>query len=250
MAAIVIKSHELPTADRAMLARELVPGVAVFGGLALNAASCGGLNVDAVRNTIALGGKIIWLPTVSAANHQAYVARKTALDHVRNLSTSNAIVHVCDSSGRVLSKLDRILDLIAEADVVLATGHLSPQEAAAVCSRARELGVRRILVTHPEMSFIAMDLPTQRDLAAPGVMFERCYVTLLMDRVPARTIVDSIRAIGAASTILATDLGQAANPPATEGLRDYWLALSRAGLTVEEWRQMAVENPAAFLNLT
>jgi hypothetical protein len=69
MAAIVLKSHHMLTADRAQIAQKAFPEVKVFGGLALNLPACGGLNPEAVKVAIRMGAKVIWLPTLSAANH-------------------------------------------------------------------------------------------------------------------------------------------------------------------------------------
>lgn len=71
--AIVLKSHNVPTADRAYLvnrvAAEKYPDVkfTAFGGLCLNR-PVGGLNPDAVETSLKLGAKVIWLPTNTAEN--------------------------------------------------------------------------------------------------------------------------------------------------------------------------------------
>ena len=69
MTAIVLKSHHMLTADRAHIAQKAFPEVKVFGGLALNFPACGGLNAEAVKVAIRMRAKIVWLPTLSAANH-------------------------------------------------------------------------------------------------------------------------------------------------------------------------------------
>src|SRR5690242_13543796 len=61
--AIVLKNHYTMTADRAQLVMREVPGIEVFGGIALNR-SVGGLNAEAVRRMIAMDGhrgKVVWL---------------------------------------------------------------------------------------------------------------------------------------------------------------------------------------------
>jgi hypothetical protein len=68
--AVVIKSHHTPTAARAQLASIAVPGIEVFGGIALNHA-VGGLNAEAVRRMSEMDGhrgKFVWLPTFDAEN--------------------------------------------------------------------------------------------------------------------------------------------------------------------------------------
>src|SRR5262245_55763914 len=70
MRAILFKDHYYPTAPIVELirARYAHTGVEAFGGLVLNNAM-GGFNPYAVEHALKLGTKIIWMPTVSAANH-------------------------------------------------------------------------------------------------------------------------------------------------------------------------------------
>lgn len=248
MAAIVLKSHHLATAARAVLVDKHVEGVRILGGLVLNRASAGGLNADAVRANLGVGGKVIWLPTVSAANHQAYLGQRDTDQHLRALSQASAMVPVVDEGGKVLPELEPILDLIAEADAVLATGHLSSAEIVTIVNRALDAGVRRILVTHPEAEMVDLDLSAQRDLADHGVMFERCYYSVLNGLEPEKML-ESIRTVGVDSTVLATDLGQYFNAPVPDGLAEYAAILKAAGLTEDEWRAMSATNPRRLLGV-
>ena len=68
MRGLVLKNHFTMTADRAWLAMQEVPGLEIFGGVALNH-SVGGLNAEAVRQLAAFSGgrgKVVWLPTFDA----------------------------------------------------------------------------------------------------------------------------------------------------------------------------------------
>ena len=71
MGAILIKSHQNSTVERAWLVSKFVPGIKVFGGLVLNE-TVGGLNPAAVRLAVAMGAKQVWMPTRSARNHRQY----------------------------------------------------------------------------------------------------------------------------------------------------------------------------------
>ena len=247
MRAIVLKSHHFPTADRAALAARHAGGIEVFGGLVLNATAAGGLNLDAVRTALSVGGKVFWLPTVSAANHQAFVSDSGSA-HLRSLTTTSVTVEVV-RDGRTVPALDPILEAIAAAGAVLATGHVAAAETELVVGRALALGVSRIVVTHPELELVSMPLDMQQRLAARGVMFERCYLNLLHDRLLPEALLEQARHVGTASTILATDLGQAGNPPAPEGLALFHDHLAAVGMTESEWDQMARRNPARLLGL-
>ncbi len=63
----VLKSHYVPTAERAKVVTKAVPGIAAYGAITLNH-SIGGLNPVAVEIAGRSGNKIVWFPTVDAAN--------------------------------------------------------------------------------------------------------------------------------------------------------------------------------------
>src|SRR2546421_10422569 len=70
MRGIVLKNHVAPTADRAALVSRAVPGIEIWGGIALNRA-VGGVNPSAVEwfHRMSGGrGKVVWLPTFDADN--------------------------------------------------------------------------------------------------------------------------------------------------------------------------------------
>ncbi len=158
--AIVLKSHVVPTMDRAYIAEKVVPGIRVFGGITLNP-EVGGLNLAAVENAIKMKAKIVWLPTGYAANERKRLGKTDGIEVV--------------VGNRIAPPLMEILELIARHDVILGTGHLAPAETMLVVSKAKELGVRKIVITHPEWSTIDMSIEEQLTLSTYGVFFERCY---------------------------------------------------------------------------
>ena len=236
MQGIVLKSHVVATADRAAIAQKAVPGVWVFGGLTLND-SVGGLNPSAVEVALRLGARIIWMPTISALNH---VQWHGGLSGIKLLTNSQA-------SPSLLA----ILELIKKHDVILATGHLSVAETVSLVRAAQDAGVRKIVVTHPEVPWVAMPANVQEELRDAGVYFERCFASttpsgggVLLDR-----IIADIRRVGISSTVLSTDLGQPDNPLPVEGLRIYLCALLAAGFSQSDIQCMVKDNPARLLGL-
>lgn len=248
--AVVLKSHHALTADRADLVRKAVPGIEVFGGLALNY-PVGGLNPIAVETALSFGARVIWMPTFHAGNHVAHMRQRhgaqspllTALG-----SCPDGGLAILDDAGQVKPAVREILRLIAERDAVLATGHLSPAETEALVAAAVAAGVRRILVTHPELELVAMPLETQVRLAQKGVMFERCFIVTTLG-FSVQRLAESMRAVGPASTVMATDFGQLVNPPPVEGLRAYVRALLDEGFSGEDVELMLHHNPARVLGL-
>lgn len=237
MRAVVLKSHVTSTADRAAIA-EAATGhrVRVFGGVVLNRA-IGGLNEDAVAATLAMGGRVVWLPTTSARSTSPALEKREGIAVIED--------------GRVVPALVPILEHIAAADAVLATGHLVAAELRVVVPEARRRGVRRILVTHPELPLVDLDAGTQRDLAGMGALFERCWQSVRGTdaTTPFERIVSDIRAVGTDTTVLATDLGQPENATPAQGYADYLDALALAGFREAELERMACANATTLLGL-
>lgn len=238
MGGLLLKSHVFSTCERAYLLNRLFPGIRVFGGLVLND-TVGGFNLRAVEAALALGAAQIWMPTKSAANHREHLGGEGTL-------------RACEGGG-VRAEVKEILRRIAASGASVATGHLSPEESAAVAGEALALGVRRVVVTHPEWGVTAMKVDVQRRLAASGrVYFDRCLVSTsddLPERVPFETIVEQARAVGAATTILATDYGKPQYPSPVEGLGTFIGRMLEAGFGRAEVRRMVRENPADLLRL-
>ena len=253
MGGIVLKTHHMMTADRARIAQRLFPEIRVFGGLALNSPTCGGLNPEAVRVALRLGARVVWLPTISAANHIEKTRKRTtaslgALSKGFTLSP----IELLDEAGAAKPALQEILEMVAEANIVLATGHISALEITTVVEAALAAGARKILVNHPEIWLIGMSLEQQRSLAAKGVTFERCLRSATSPddtRIPIESIADQIRAVGADSTIMATDYGQVDSHPAPQGMLLYIRQMLEQGIPADDIDKMVRVNPARLLDL-
>ena len=137
LAGFVLKSHYVPTAERAAVVRNAVPGADVRGAITLNAA-VGGINPVAVEIAARSGAAVVWLPTVDSSNQRACLARDpegarppmwAALQaDLRERGIAADPVPVLGDDGQITHDLRHVLSLIAEHDMVLATGHLSGEE--------------------------------------------------------------------------------------------------------------------------
>ena len=140
MRGMVLKNHFTQTAGLAYLARKQVPGLEVFGGIALNT-PVGGLNPEAVLHMTEVRGgygKVVWMPTHDSEQE------------VKTLNEKRPFVPF-SSNGALLPAVFDILDLIAKHNLVLATGHVSVDELFLLLRAARERKITRILVTHPQL---------------------------------------------------------------------------------------------------
>ena len=234
--AVVIKSHVVPTMDRAGIAQQATPGVQVFGGITLNP-HIGGLNPLAVETAAQMGAKFVWLPTAWSANERR---RKGASDGVETVA-----------DGKVLPALIEILKLIAKNGLILGTGHLTPVESLIVVEEARKQGVAKIVVNHPEWTTVDMSIDEQKTLAQFDVLFERCYARSVDGKYETnfRRNLAAMEALGFESTIVATDGGQVENPLWSEALAEYIEFLLQAGVSPQMVDRMTKENPARLLGL-
>ncbi|MQA95837.1 MAG: cytosolic protein [Streptosporangiales bacterium] len=251
LAGFVLKSHYVPTAERAAVVRAAVPGFGALGAITLNG-SVGGMNPIAVEILARSGGQFVWLPTVDSSNQRECQAKEPEgakppmwaqlQEELRAEGMAADPVDVLDGDGKVLEITRQVLRVIAKHDLTLATGHLSSDEIETVMDAAVAEGVRRIVVTHPEFTSQRVALERQQRLAAKGALLERCFTTPYTGKVDWRLWLDNIRACGPEASVLTSDLGQPFNPPVEDGLALLADRLLEDGFTDDDVRTMAVRN--------
>jgi hypothetical protein len=168
---MVLKAHEGSTAERAALL-----GHGAVGGVVLNS-PVGGANPDAVAVAGRLGGRVVWLPTISSPAHRAAHDRPELSAH---RSVSFREVTVCDD-GRLRPEWLAVFDEVAAADMVLASGHLTMDETLVAFAAACERGVQRLLVNHPMLSFLGWRDEHVDALAGLGAYLEVGVLADLLD---------------------------------------------------------------------
>lgn len=258
LAGFGLKSHYTATAERARVVAAAVPGVSVLGTITLNAA-VGGLSPLAVEIAAREGARIVWFPTVSAANEQHEITEARAAGNVpvwvafelslRDAGIRPDVVHVVDGDGRLTDAAERVLEVVARHDLVLCTGHLGRDEIFAVVSAASEHGIHNVVVTHPEFPSQSLDPSEQVELAEMGALMERVFTTPYTGKTTWSRVFEATRAVGVERTVWATDLGQLANPPVEDGLALMADVFLDGGFTEDEVRIMAVTNTRRLAGL-
>ncbi len=245
--AIVIKTHQGTTVDRAYLCNrhnEIMHhgdnDFTMFGSVTLNR-QMGGLNAAAVESGLKLGAKVIWLPTQSARNN---------LEKQKG-DLSKAVEVIRD--GKIVPELQDIFQLIKDFDVVLGTGHLSPEEIFRVVEAARNAGVRKIVVTHPEWWMVGMSLEDQVRLVQDyDIILEHCFAQPMgggkyKSNLPLN--LEAIQACGYKNVMVSTDGGQVENPFWEAALEQYIQYLADHGISEEQIFYMTHEIQTRLLNL-
>jgi hypothetical protein len=240
MRAIVLKSHYEPTATMAFIVRKAVPGIEVFGGIDLNL-TVGGMNASAVEHMTQIAGgwgRLVWMSTFDAENQ------------VRYSKETRPFVRV-SKDGALLPEAKEVIGVIAKHRLVLATGHVSPQEGLMLLREGRRQGVAHMVVTHAMQAPVLMSVDEMQQAAKEGALIEFVAGSLASPGAAARVdgYADAIRKIGPAFCVLSSDLGQKGNALPPDGLGAFIDALRARGFTDAQLNRMSRQNPAQLLEL-
>ena len=229
--------------------------VEMLSGVPLNN-STGGINRFAVDHGIKLGAKLVWMPTFSSKNHIDH--HKSDKDFEKKFPTTKEKMlapielSVLDEKGALFDEVKFILDMIAEADIVLSGGHLHITEIFPLFEEAKKRGVKKLLVNHPsylidatyeemgELVKMGAYLEHSMCMFVPGSKFH-FYTPENLDKLIKAGTVDR--------TILGSDLGQAGNPTPVEGFKNVIATCLDIGYAHEDIKKMVGGNAARLMGL-
>jgi microsomal dipeptidase-like Zn-dependent dipeptidase len=235
MRAIVFKQHYLETASWAYLVSRMVPGIQLFGGIALNR-SVGGLNPNAVEQvaTFAGGfGRVVYMPTFESEHY----------------NPGSPIAVPISKNGQLLPAVHEVLKVVAKYDMSLSTGHSSPQESLMLIKAAKAAGINRIYVQHPALERVGMSIEVQKEAAKMGALIEYVLGEALGTPQQFDHWAAGIKAVGPENVIIGSDLGQWGRAIPTDGYKLVIPRLRKAGFTQEQIDVMTKRNPARFIGL-
>lgn len=251
MRAMVVKTWYTPSASRNALVQKYVNRYAeerglrptlCYGGVVLNY-SMGGFNPEAVKKCLGFPGmKYVWMPMVDSYHH-----RRVVYDDWSGFGLS-----FLDENRKVIPAMQEILRIIADNDLVLASGHYPYVDTAVLVEEARRVGVNRIEIIHPahihsKHTIAEMKLQAERGaklmLSGLGTMAFPLHESgpLYAARI--------VKEVGAENLIYGSDFGQLQNFPHIVANR--WMAklLLAYGVTKEEIRQVFQVTGARLLGL-
>jgi hypothetical protein len=251
--ALLYKDHFYLGVSHAMILEKLFPetGVKLYSGIALNNAS-GGINPHAVDHAINIGARIVWMPTLSAANHiekaatEAKSFPKTAKKMLDPIPLS-----ALDANGQLSDATKQVLDLIAEGDIILAGGHLPASELHMVFAEAKTRGVKKMLVNHPTYVVGCTDEDI-RQMVRMGVYMEHSicmFVEGKAHKYGPDKLAHLIEVAGVDHTVLCSDLGLTGSPRPVDGYRQIVRMLLDLQFSAADIRRLIGTNAAGLLNL-
>lgn len=251
MRGFVLKAHEESTVSRARILQEAYLDLTIYGALVLNW-FVGGLNPYAVDLAIHSGAKIIWMPTGSAHQHISYYggSEYTAQRSDVALKAQQGI-SILTEGGAVRPELYEILDLVAKAGVMAASGHLSPSETKVFVEVARSRGVEKVLVAHPDLGVNQMSLELQLEFVRSGAYVEKSYLSVMPSwkSIEWTALVHSLSVLGPERCVLQTDFGQVNHVSPPFGLKEFVQRLSDSGVSDADLIHMGAHNPADLLGV-
>jgi hypothetical protein len=251
--AVCLKTHNFPTVSLALLTRELYPGIDIFGSIACNY-QVGGINPIAVEAAIKYGARQVWLPTIDSANHAKVTGSVgqhgkglTIVGGISDYALKRPRIQLLDEDGKLSIELKEIIQLVADAGIILNLGHISYGEMQAVVEQAKRQNVKRIVCDHPFFSHLAT--AQQTALADQGVWINYTAGELFPRwwRVSIADFAGAIRQVGVHRAVISSDCGQLHNPPMVEGLRIVCQLLLEEGFTPDEIRTLLHRNPEMLL---
>ena len=238
MRGLVIKDHNEPTAPLAYHLRQDVPGIELYGGFVLNRPN-GGINPAGVEfmATKIKGepGRIVWMPAGDGEKE------------VRESKDPNRPFVAVSRNGELLPEVKDVIAIIAKHGLVIASGHIAPEEALMVFREAKRQGVQHMIATHAFDLAGKMTAEQMQEAAKLGAYIEFDYRNTLEGG-----RMEAIRKVGPQFSFLSEFWTKVTAPKVyggLEGVGAFAEAMRANGFTDRELDLMFKENPAKALGL-
>ncbi len=245
---VLFKSNDWSCHDRMFLIREVLPDFKVFGSFCMNFCCGDRVNVYAAEQAVKTTGnfcRCIWLPT-QASDYQR-----------RTFRLSRKGIPVLDEKGRVLPEVARVMEICSEADIILASGHSAPEESLVLAAKAKEIGLKKFVITHANSGIWKMTHDQIRRAIDLGAWIEYSCITNYWG--PGTGLPDFVRMgsdefsafakINPERSFITTDLGQVGMPHPIQGMRTCIRELLNAGIPQKSIDLMVRSNPAHLIGL-
>jgi hypothetical protein len=237
--ALVLKNHYEPTSALVLLLRPEFPGLELYGGFVLNRSN-GGNNVAGVEYMASIGGqpkpgKVVWLP-----------AGDTEREVKESKNPTRPFVAV-SRNGQLLPEVKEIISIIARNNLVLASGHVVPEDALLAFREAKATGVKLLIATHAADLAGKMTVEQMQEAAKLGAYIEFDYRNTLDG---GRT--DMIRKVGPEHCFLSEFWTRNQAPKeyaGAAGIGAFAAEMRKRGFTDRELEIMFKDNPAKAIGL-
>ena len=232
MGGFVLKSDNYLTYPLTYALSQMYPGLEIYGSISLNS-PVGGINPEAVETAARLGTKVVCMPDISAAFH------------LSKTNSGNGL-NILDKSEKLTDDIFEIIDIVQANDMVLASGYISPLETMKLFGAAKDHGVRKMIVTHPE-ELLEDQL---KNLTTLGAYMEYSFLSCmpLTAKISPMGFSQQILKAGVERSVVTTAFGQPVNPPPSEGMRMAIAALMDSGMSPKNISKLVKDNPSDLLS--
>lgn len=253
-AAVVTKDHDYSGVMTAEIIKRHHPELKtrIYSSIVLNNV-IGGFNPYAVEHMAAMGGKVVWMPTLAAENHLRWQEKARWMHPASTEKVRPAVgIPVLNADKSVRDDVKGVLDIIARNDLVLASGHLHISETWKIFEEAKRRGVKRMVLTHPE-EIVEASLNDVQGIAAMGAFVEHSLCMFLEGSkfkvADGEELRRHIEAAGVDQTVLCSDLGQVGIFSPLEGFRRGIRLCIDLGYDDAQIRKMVSLNAARMLGI-
>lgn len=249
---ICIKSHAFPTVILAKEVNKALSSDILIGSIVLNN-FVSGMNPDIIRANAQFIPFIVWFPTVDAENFLKKSKWEIRPEWVRDSkfkarkSSEVNPVRIL-KNGKLLKNVIEVLKEIKKSKCILATGHLSYRETEILVKKAKSIGIKKIIITHPIYQLIDMPVSLQKSLSGNGIFVEQCYSMYSIDKIPIKRIAEQIKEMGSDKCIISSDVGQPFNPDPDKALSKFIKLLMKECINLKMIKQMLIENPNKLIS--
>jgi hypothetical protein len=268
MRGFVIKQHLDQTAGLAYYMRKLNPDMEIFGGMGSNLTTGSKVNPWAITHMTEIKGgwgRIVWMPSWDSENssHRVRNFKQPAFISVARCANGGlfwaAFPKPCPN-GELLPEVREAIQVIAtkktrdsNGDLILATGHNSPEEVVMIIKEAVRAGVKHIIITHPLLDVVDMhDAQIKEAISLGPEIYAEFTSQFGNPNATPETLkryVSGIRAAGVEHAFVSSDTGQLGSPFQPDALAAAARALRTQGFTERELDLLLKVNPAKILGI-
>lgn len=254
MRAIVFKCHADTTMTRAWHTSRAVPGIKAFGGIVLNL-NVGGINPAAVDVALKLGAVQVWMPTYHSLAHYKETGKIGGYAHQGadvKMDYPVKPITILDENDQLIPEIEPILKMVKRHNVILGTSHLGSHEALKLIEAAHDMGLERMVLTHPFFSPPDCSIADIKKAVELGAFIEFCGGNALSP-IPKPICLDlykeAVDAVGTEKCIISSDCGHPRKTLPPETLRMFAQALMFKGVAQKDVEAMMKYNYDKILDL-
>ena len=241
MRAFVAKSFYYPTTTEARIVTNRMEQVQAVGSVTIGYGTTGGLEyaAETIEHHAKIGCKVVWFPAFDAMHCRKGIGREGG-------------IQILDEHGELKQEARDVLEVVRDYGMTVCKGHMSYPETEARFIEAANMGISKMVDTHPLSDSWGLFTREQiLRLSSLGAYTEIVFGNLIprLGAMDPADYVDLVHEIGAEKMIMSTDLAQCMDPTPAEGMRFFIGTMLQFGCTDEEVERMVKRNPSRLLEI-